>query len=248
MKKYAAVGLFILIMVLAIVVSAAAVAYALPKRTFTLVGVSRITVVGNNIRSAREVLKLAGFPDQPTAQRLSPRLMNAALRNDRFVRRSSITRKGDAVLVMVSEARPYFRMVFGGQRYWLCRDGEAIVMDVLGDKGRLFDELRKRVTVRLAAPQMLEDPQMLAQGVYVAMRIEEMLPMQFAEMRVGLDGKYQLLMRNGLAIQLGGPETEGLEANLAVLDKAIRAARGMGKPIKEIDFRDSTHVVVTVVG
>ena len=245
MKKYAAVGFLLIAVISAIVVGAAAIAYALPRKSFTLEGVRRITVVGNNIRSAREVLKLAGFPDQPTAQRLSPKLMSDALRKDRFVLGSSITREGDAVLVRVSEVRPYFRMVIGAQRYWLCRDGEAILMDPQRDKGMLFDELRKRVTVRLAAKQMLEDPQQLAQAVYIAMRLEETLPLQFAELRLGLDGKADIVMRNGFVIQLGEPDPKELEGKLAVLGKAIRCARSMKEPIKKIIFEDSTHVTAS---
>lgn len=245
MKKYAAVGFLLIAVISAVVVGAAAIAYALPRKSFTLEGVRRITVVGNNIRSAREVLKLAGFPEQPTAQRLNPKLMSAALRKDRFVLGSSITREGDAVLVRVSEVRPYFRMVIGAQRYWLCRDGEAVLMDPQRDKGKLFDELRKRVTVRLAAKQMLEDPQQLAQAVFVAMRLEEALPLQFAEMRVDLDGKVQVVMRNGFIIQLGGPNPEELEGNLSVLGEAIRGARSMKEPIKKIVYEDSTHVTAS---
>lgn len=245
MKKFAAVGFLLIAVVSAIVIGAAAVAYALPRRSFTLEGVRRITVVGNHIHSAREVLKLAGFPDQPTAQRLNPKLMSGALRKDRFVLGSSITRKGDAVLVRVSEVRPYFRMVIGTQRYWLCRDGEAVLMDPQRDKGKLFDELRKRVTVRLAAKQMLEDPQQLAQAVYIAMRLEETLPLQFAELRIGLDGKVQIVMQNGFVIMLGEPEPEELEGKLKVLGQAIRGARSMKEPIKKIVFLDSTHVTAS---
>jgi cell division septal protein FtsQ len=244
MRRKLAMALLLTAVIGAIVVAAGAVAFALPRKSFTLSGVERITVTGNNILSARTVLKTAGFPDPITAQRLKPSTMCTALRKNRFVRGASIMRKGDAVFISIAERQPYFRMVVGSKRYWLGRDGDAIPMDPALDRSPLFGELRRRVTVRLAAPQMLEDPQMLAQAVYVAMRLEEILPLQFAEMRVSTNGKYELVMRNGLRILLGG--SEGVDDNLAVLDKTIRAARNLKKPVRQIDFRDSTHVVVKV--
>jgi cell division septal protein FtsQ len=244
MKKRLAMAFLLVAVIGAVIVAAAAVAFALPRKSFTLEGVQRVTVTGNNILSAREVLKTAGFPDPVTAQKLKPSAMCAALRKNRFVRGAWVERKGSTVLVRIAEARPYFRMVAGDKRYWLGRDGDAIVMDPARDRGPLFDELRRRVTVRMAGPQMLEDAQMLAQAVYAAMRLEEILPMQFAEMRVSTKGDYQLVMRNGMLILLGGPE--GLDDNLAVLDKTIRAARNLNRPVSQIDFRDSTHVVVKV--
>lgn len=246
MRRFAAVALLLASVALIIAVSIAAVAYALPRRSFSLQGIKRITVVGNNILAASEVLKIAGFPEQPTAQPLNPSAMSDALRQNRFVKRASIMRKGDTVVVRLSEVKPYFRLVIGGERFWLCRDGEVIAMDAQADQGKLFAELRKRVTVRLASHDLLDDAGLLAHAVYVALRLEGLLPMQFSEASVSGDGDYHLQMRNGLQIKLGAKE--GVEANLAVLDKAIRAARSMNKPVKMIDFRDSTHVVVTTTG
>jgi len=39
-----------------------------------------------------------------------------------------------------------------------------------------------------------------------------------------------------------------LNDKLSVLDKTVRAARNMDKPVREIVFRDSTHAVLITQG
>ncbi len=229
-----------------------AVLHVTRLQSFSLKGVQRVTVVGNHLLSAREALMLAGFPENPGDQKLRPAAMSVALREHRFVSDASVRRQGKTVVFRTTELRPYFRLVVGNNKYWLCRDGEIIPMDVQKDFGLPFDELRRQVSIRLAGMQLIEDdPAMLALISYAAIRLEDILPRQVEEMRVDLRRKCQLILRGGMTVDLGIIEFDNaadLRDKLSVLDKTVRAARNMDKPVREIVFRDATHAVLITQG
>jgi cell division septal protein FtsQ len=228
------------------------VLHVMRLRSFSLEGVERVTVVGNHLLSAREVLTLAGFPENPRSQTLRPSAMRAALMEHRFVSNATVNRQGKTVVFRTSELRPYFRMVAGDNKYWLCRDGEIVPMDVQNDFGMPFDELRKQVSLRLAGMQLVEDdPAMLALIVYAAIRLEDVLPRQVKEMRVDLRRRCQLILHDGITVKLGALEYErakDLADKLSVLEKTVRAARNSDRPVREIEFRDPTHAVLVTGG
>ncbi len=242
MRKYFPLAILVVVAVAFVTVTVAAVLYALPRRAFALTGVRRITVVGNHLLNAQEVLDLAGFPSQPQRQKLQPVKLSSRLCEHRFVRGAWVRRSGDTVICRISELQPYFRLVVGNDKYWLCRDGEYIPMDVNHDFGPLFDELRRHVSVRLAGMQLAEDPQTVALIINTAMRLEAALPRRFAEMRVDLRQRFQLVTKQGLVVELGEPSD--LAEKVAVLAEALRAAGNLGVPVREIEYLDSTHVVL----
>lgn len=174
--------------------------------------------------------------------------MRAALIKHRFVSNASVRRQGKTVVFRTTELRPYFRMVVGGNKYWLCRDGEIVPMDVQNDFGMPFDELRKLVSIRLAGMQLVkDDPAMLALIAYTAIRLEDVLPRQVEEMRVDLRRSCQLILRDGMTVKLGTLEydrAKDLADKLSVLGKTVRAARNSDRPVREIEFRDATHAVL----
>jgi cell division septal protein FtsQ len=178
--------------------------------------------------------------------------MRAALMEHRFVSNATVNRQGKTVVFRTSELRPYFRMVAGDNKYWLCRDGEIVPMDVQNDFGMPFDELRKQVSLRLAGMQLVEDdPAMLALIVYAAIRLEDVLPRQVKEMRVDLRRRCQLILHDGITVKLGALEYErakDLADKLSVLEKTVRAARNSDRPVREIEFRDATHAVLVTGG
>ena len=229
-----------------------AVMHVMRLQSFSLRGVRRVTVVGNHLLSAREVLTLAGFPENPRDQKLRPAAIRAALREHRFVENASVRRQGSTVVFRTTELRPYFRLVVGKNKYWLCRDGEIVPMDVEMDFGLPFDELRRQLSIRLAGMQLIEDdPAMLALIVYAAIRLEDVLPRQVEEMRVDLKRKCQLILHGGMTVDIGVIEYDNasdLNDKLSVLDKTVRAAKNMDKPVREIVFRDSTHAVLITEG
>jgi len=242
MKKYAASLILLTAFAGFATVSVLAIVYALPRRAFTLGGVQRVAVVGNHLLSAREVLACAGFPTQPYQQRLLPSKLEANLRAHRLIAGARVRRSGRTVVFFIRELQPYFRLLVGADKYWLCRDGSVLPMDTERDFGPVFDELRRQVSVRLAGAQLVEDPEALALAVKTAMQVESIAPHRFAEMRVDLNQRYQLAARSGLIVDLG--ESSDLADKVDVLGEALRAAGSASAPVRRIEYLDSTHVVL----
>ena len=247
MTKRKLIGSAVLVMILAMfgAVTVLAVKYALPARSFTLKGVRRITVVGNYLVPPSELLSLAGLDRPQAAMEIKPAAVKQKLAGHRLLRGVRLYRKGPAVVLHVTEVRPYFRTLIQDRKYWLCRDGELIPMDTKADFGHPYDALRQCVSLRLAGTQLLEDPAMVSLIIYTAMRLEEILPHAFAEMRVDLRGNIQLVTRSGLVAKLG--DTERLDDKLAVLPEVIRKARNTPNAAF-LEYREPDRVVIKLAG
>jgi cell division septal protein FtsQ len=246
MTKRKLIGAAIMVLAIAmfVVVGYFAVKYALPERTFTLKGVRRITVVGNYLVPSSELLSLAGLDSPSASEKLRPAVVEKELAAHRLIRSAKLARRGNTVVLWVAEVRPYFRTIMGGKKYWLCRDGELIPMDAEADFGHPYDALRQCVSLRLAGMQLLEDPAMVSLILYTAMRLEDMLPHSFAEMRVDLRGNIQLVTRSGLVAKIG--DTEALNEKLADLPHVVRMARNTPNAVLA-EYLDENHWVLKIV-
>lgn len=220
-----------------------AVKYALPERAFTLKGVRRITVVGNYLVTSGELLSLAGLSNPRAGVKLRPPIIEKELTAHRLIRSAQLARHGNSVVLRVTEVRPYFRTIIGGKKYWLCRDGELVSMDAKADFGHPYDALRQCVSLRLAGLQLLEDPAMVSLMLYTAMRLEDMLPHSFAELRVDLRGNIQLVTHSGLVAKLG--DTEALDEKLADLPHVVRKARNTPDAVLA-EYLDERHWVLKI--
>lgn len=215
--------------------TALALAFSLPARSFGLSRIHRVSVSGNCFLTAHDVLALAELPLNPPQGRVNPRALARKLQAHRLVSRARVYRRGDTLVLRLSEHRPYFRLVAPSGKYWLCQDGSVLTMDIEKDHGGIFDELRRGVSLRLASISQAKDPRMVSQLLYTAMRLEQEAPYHFSELRLNLRQEYELVTKQGLSLRLGGDEM--LAAKLDVIPQLVRYAGSRQRPLRYIEFK-----------
>ncbi|OPX22137.1 MAG: hypothetical protein B1H03_05130 [Planctomycetales bacterium 4484_113] len=210
-------------------------ALSLPHRSFALSRIRRVSISGNTFLSAPAVLELAGLALEPPRGRVIPHEIARKLQAHRLVHRAQVYRHGDSLIVRLNEHRPYFRLVAPSGKYWLCDDGTVLTMDIEKDHGGIFDELRRGVSLRLASISQAKDPRIVSQLLYAAMRLEQLAPHHFSELRLNTRGDYELVTKHGLSIRLGSDEM--LVAKLDVIPQLMRYAGSRKRPLRYVEFK-----------
>lgn|GEM_PF-2276875 len=218
-----------------ILATALVLAFSLPRRSFTLSRIQRVSVSGNCFLSAHDVLRLSELQLDPPAGTVSPREVARKLREHRLIDYARVYRRGSTMVLRIAEHHPYFRLEAPSGKYWLCDDGTVLPMDIEKDQGGIFDELRRGVSLRLAAMSLAEDPRTVSRLLYAAMRLEQDAPHHFGELRLDLRGDYELVTKQGLSIRMRNDEM--LPAKLDVIPQLVRYAGSRQRPLRYIEFK-----------
>jgi cell division septal protein FtsQ len=140
------------------------------------------------------------------------------------------------LLVTVTERLPLLATVAGGQRYWLCDDGQLVKADVGGFKADALSSLATRPTLHLpddpgAGP--LKNAELL---LSIAANCATALPEKIASIELNRQGEVTLYDKGGLELRLGS--SGDYQTKIAALPKALRICEANRASLRYLDATD----------
>ncbi len=234
--------LFVAFIILLIMASFLAVSHAVPRKRFSMLGIARISILGNYFLSPEEVLTTAGI-DTGSAKRMNVDEVRANLLNHRLIREAQVFLKGRVLVIRLGEQRPFLRVVSSSGKFWLCIDGTLIEMDPVRDFGEAFDLIRKQASLRVARKDQLLEPKLASLVVYSARKLEALAPRKIEEIRLDLAGKVELQARNGLRIKIGALDSE-IGKKLETIPQILRAVASRERPVLYVEIKDPGYAII----
>jgi cell division septal protein FtsQ len=142
---------------------------------------------------------------------------------------------GRTLLVDVTERLPLLAVSAGGQRYWLCDDGQLVALDTSGPAPAAMRGIATRPRLHLpedpgAGP--LKDAELL---LSIAAGCESALPEKIASIELSRQGEVTLYDKGGLEIRLGGGD---FTTKIAALPKALRICEANRASLRYLDATD----------
>ena len=220
------IGAFALVTLLVIL-------FSLPRTSFSVSGIRRISVTGNYFLSGNEILRIVAFTPA-SSYRVDLREWAGKLKGHRMIAGVRVFVKGDSLIIRLEEHRPNYRVVIGDQKFWLTEKGKLIEMKPQ-DEGKIFEAIRRQVSIRAGRIDQFDDPAFTSLAIFCSNSVDEFLPGQGAELRFDLLGNVELITTQGIRFKLGklGVETP---KKIEVIPQIIRVVKNRGRAVELVDF------------
>lgn len=230
--------------ILAFLAAASALCAAAAFPASALFDLQSITVEGNTVVPAAEILERIGLHPGDSAFRVNASRIRSRLRSDPRLEDASVALEFPARLtVAVRERSPVAALALGDGYLLLAADGVAIARArAPGPYLLLRVDGPGPPWVQAGTAVPSADARL---GAGVAGSLPEPLREAVAALRVDRGGEVVLQTRDGVAVRLGG--ADGIDARLAMVPQVLAAVRARGLRVAYVDLRVPGSVIVKPV-